>query len=207
MHLLTKDIENALKELIPLFKKYISVNVQLLNDYILVLKRASCLKNERIALIKFVKKLRFFSQSLHRTMFFDDLHSRKDDSLLHCVGIIGAYFVKCLETLDLLYFFLTKPLQTEILSKTLNEKLILKDSTVVNLEDTFSYFVKFTQWLLESLGLNDPLYQIEIIHFSVKYAVEEGIDIDDTEDILPFRCNGNPKWRMISIKMLLNGKG
>ncbi|KAH3899711.1 She2p SCDLUD_003996 [Saccharomycodes ludwigii] len=104
---------------------------------------------------------------------------------------ISGFNVKVLEILDLLNFQITQSLRNEILSKTLNYDIVLTDVSITDLEDTFRHFVKFNQWFVESLELrgSDPFtldksIAIEIVEIARKCAIEDGVDLENSGDIL-----------------------
>lgn len=172
-----------LRQISDIFSKYISSYVHFLNKFIGHLRRVASLRFERTTLIKFVKKLRFLNEALikydisGRITDFDGLEFAKT------IEPLASFYLKCIEMFDILNFYLTQPLQKEIISKTLNSDLNLSDGCIFAIEDTYNHFVKFTQWMIESLQIEDPLLQIEVVQFARKCAVEDNIDIDETGDI------------------------
>lgn len=167
-----------------LFSDYISSYVHFLNKFIGHLRRVASLRFERNTLIKFVKKLRFLNESLASYGISDRMAIYNENNFAEAVIPLASFYLKCIELFDILDFYLTKPLQNEIISKTLNKDLCLSDECIVAIDDTYNHFVKFTQWMVESLEIEDPLLQIEVVQFARKCAVADNVDIDETSNIL-----------------------
>ncbi|SCU90040.1 LANO_0D07360g1_1 [Lachancea nothofagi CBS 11611] len=161
------------------YSAYLSSYVEALNKYIGHQRRISTLRFERATLIKYVKKLRFFNEELAS---LDLLHDPK--TLEFTVSSLASSFIRCLEVVDLLNYYLTQALKNETISKTLNYDLIVGESCVAFIDNTYRHFVKFTQWMLEALDIHDPTLTIEVLQFARKCAREDGLNIEDTEDIL-----------------------
>lgn len=174
-------IVNTLHEISNIISKYLSNYVHFLNKFIGHLRRVSSLRFERTTLIKYVKKLRFFNDVLNSYDIFEDLE--EDTVLVEIIKPLASFYLKCMELLDVLNFYLTQPLQKEILSKTLNSDLNLPNECVFAIEDAYNHFIKFTQWMVESLMIDNPLLQIEVVQFTIKCAIEDNVDMDDTNDI------------------------
>ncbi|CCH59720.1 hypothetical protein TBLA_0B09050 [Henningerozyma blattae CBS 6284] len=178
--ILTEDILQAYEKSTLTFSKYLSSYVTVLNKYISVLGKASTLKNERSTLIKYVKKLRFFNDCIVR---FDIREESANRNIQHLITIIGSFFIKYLEIIDLLNYFFTQSLQNEILTKTLNSKLLLPPSAIKSIEDSHNHFVKFAQWIIESINFDSSLLQLEVIQFNLRIAIEDKVDLADTDNI------------------------
>lgn len=176
-------IVGNLHEISNIISKYLSDYVHFLNKFIGHLRRVSSLRFERTTLIKYVKKLRFLNDVLNSYDILQDLEVNEKTDLTDVIKPLASFYLKCMELLDILNFYLTQPLQKEILSKTLNSDLNLPDECIFAIEDTYNHFVKFTQWMVESLNIDNPLLQIEVVQFTRKCAIEDNIDMDDTNDI------------------------
>lgn len=174
-------IVDTLQKISNIISKYLSNYVHFLNKFIGHLRRVSSLRFERTTLIKYVKKLRFFNDVLNSYDIFEDLE--ENTPLVDIIKPLASFYLKCMELLDVLNFYLTQPLQKEILSKTLNSDLNLPNECVFAIEDAYNHFIKFTQWMVESLMIVNPLLQIEVVQFTIKCAIEDNVDMDDTNDI------------------------
>ncbi|CCC66988.1 hypothetical protein NCAS_0A04300 [Naumovozyma castellii] len=177
---ITEDIVVALTKAIELHSVYFSNHINILNKFIGHLRKVSTLRFERTTLIKFVKKLRFFNDSLLK---FDISSYLVEEDLSALLIPLGSFFIKCLETFDLLNYYFTQSLQKEIIAKTLNTNLNLSTDTIIIMDDTYNHFIKFSQWLIESLELESPLLNMEIIEFSRKCAIEDGTQQEETDNI------------------------
>ncbi|EDO19617.1 hypothetical protein Kpol_1018p156 [Vanderwaltozyma polyspora DSM 70294] len=174
-----KDIFEQIKEV---FSTYISSYVHILNKFIGILRKVSTMRFERSTLIKYVKKLRFFNETLLNYEF--PLLTSSDITTVRLqVKAIGSFFIKFLEMQDILNYYLTQSVQNEVISKTLNYKLNFPDAAIERIEDSYNHFVKFTQWMMQSLLIDDELSQIEVIQFSIKCAVEDNVDLTQTTNI------------------------
>lgn len=169
----TDDLQFAFESIIEAFSKYLSLYIHVLNRFINHLRRVGSLKYERTNLIKFVKKLRHFNDTLQiiQNNIYEDAHV--GDPLGKSVVYISTNFVKILEVIDLLNFIFTSSLQKEIVSKTLNFDLTLSEECISSIEDTYKVFVKYTQWMLESIGVEMPSTQLEVVSTALKYAAED----------------------------------
>ncbi|CCK68284.1 She2p KNAG_0A06230 [Huiozyma naganishii CBS 8797] len=181
---INEDIALTLERAIGTFSNYLSGNIHVLNKFIGHLRRVGVLKYERTTIIKFVKKLRFFNDTLlqYKQSLFNEV--KIGTSLTQSVIPVGSFFIKALEVMDLLNFFFTQSLQREIISKTLNFDLTLEESCILTIEDAYNHFVKYTQWMLESLGQTDILLRLEVITFALKCAeqddgVEQEVNTDN----------------------------
>lgn len=166
-----------------MFSRYMSNYVHFLNKFIGHLRRVSSLRFERTTLIKFVKKMRFLNESLISYDTTTGIIDPSDGDFKKANLPLASFCLKCLELLDILNFYLTQPLQKEIISKTLNSDLALSEDCIAGIEDTYNHFVKFAQWSIESLGIDDPLMHIEVVQFARKCAIEDNVDLDETGDI------------------------
>lgn len=97
---------------------------------------------------------------------------------------LASFFIRCLEVMDLLNYYLTQSLKNETISKTLNRDLVVSEDCVVFLESTYRHYVKFTQWMLEALDIHDATLTVEVLQFARKCAKEDGLDLEETDDIL-----------------------
>lgn len=176
----TDGIVEAVTKLIEQYSHYISSYIHVLNKFISHLRRVATLRFERTLLIKFVKKLRFFNDSL-LSYDISQLYEYTDLSL--ATQQLVSHFVKLLESFDLLNFFITQSLQKEIISKTLNSDLTLSDESIVAMDDTYNHFVKCTQWMVESLNGYNPLFDLEVVNFALKCAEEDKTDLVSSDNI------------------------
>ena len=180
----TDQIVGSLSEILKCFSEYLSNHIHILNKFISHMRRVSTLRFERTTLIKYVKKLRFFNDVLIEY----DLNKMKaynssNNSLCEAIKPVAMYLEKILEVLDLMNFYLTQSLQKEIISKTLNEDLTLTESSIMAIDDTYNHFVKYTQWMVESLGNTSDLLKLEVIKFALKCAEEDGTNLEETDNI------------------------
>lgn len=180
----TDDVVKSLGPIIQFFSEYLSSYIHVLNKFISHLRRVGTLRFERTTLIKFVKKLRFFND----TLFEFNLQSiyqfnEGSNSLYNAIKQFAMYFDKVLEVMDVLNFYLTQSLQKEIISKTLNTSLTLTDESILAIDDAYNHFVKYTQWMIESLGNHNNLLDLEVIRFTIKCAEEDGTDLETTDNI------------------------
>lgn len=169
----TDDLQFAFESIIEAFSKYLSLYIHVLNRFINHLRRVGSLKYERTNLIKFVKKLRHFNDTLQmiQNNIYEDAHV--SDPLEKSIVYMASNFVKLLEVIDLLNFIFTSSLQKEIISKTLNFDLTLCEECISSIEDTYKVFVKYTQWMVESIGVENPSIQLEVVSTALKYAAED----------------------------------
>ncbi|CAB4257128.1 similar to Saccharomyces cerevisiae YKL130C SHE2 RNA-binding protein that binds specific mRNAs and interacts with She3p [Maudiozyma barnettii] len=180
----TDEIINSLAKILQVYSDYLSSHIHVLNKFISHMRRVSTLRFERTTLIKYVKKLRFFNDVLiEYDLTKSGAYNDNIGGLSEGIKPIGMYLEKILEILDLLNFYLTQSLQKEIISKTLNEDLTLTESSIVAINDTYNHFVKYTQWMIDSLGIKSDLLQLEVIKFALKCAEEDGTDMEETENI------------------------
>ncbi|CCE64126.1 hypothetical protein TPHA_0G02873 [Tetrapisispora phaffii CBS 4417] len=180
---LTPELHSIFMEIKDLFSVYISSYVHVLNKFIGILRKISTLRFERSTLIKYVKKLRFYNDRLSNFEFSDPANAECSVPVESVVREISAFYLKVLETIDILNYYLTRSLQSEIVSKTLNFNLTLPDDTISRIEESYNCFIKFVQWMMESISINDELLQIEIIQFSLKCAIEDNVDLEETDNI------------------------
>ncbi|CUS20679.1 LAQU0S01e12156g1_1 [Lachancea quebecensis] len=177
--------ENILKSLqlaVQSYSNYLSSYIDALNKYISHQRRVSTLRFERATLIKYVKKLRFFNEEL---MNMDVAQQFRGENFLKtAVCSLASFFIRCLEVMDLLNYYLTQSLKNETISKTLNRDLVVSEGCVVFLESTYRHYVKFTQWMLEALDIHDATLTVEVLQFARKCAKEDGLDLEETDDIL-----------------------
>lgn len=180
----SEDVLKILQQHIDVFSKYLSCYIHALNKFIGFLRKVSSLRFERTVLIKYVKKLRFINDSLTGYNFADEHVLVQQQGRLHdAVKPLASFLLKSIELLDLLNYFLTQPLQKEIISKTLNTDLNLSEECVVAIEVTYNHFVKFAQWMIESLQIESTFFQIEVVQFTKKCAIEDGVDMENTDNI------------------------
>ncbi|CCF57946.1 hypothetical protein KAFR_0D02980 [Kazachstania africana CBS 2517] len=177
---MTREIVDALSQIIPLFSKYLSSYIHLLNKFISHLRRVASLRYERTTLIKYVKKLRYFNDML---LEYDISETLNYVSLSDGIKPIASHFSKILEALDLLNFYFTQSLQKEIISKTLNFELTLADSCILAIDDAYNHFVKYTQWMVESIGAGSQFLDLEVVRFALKCAEEDETDLTETDNI------------------------
>ncbi|QLL30551.1 hypothetical protein HG536_0A03690 [Torulaspora globosa] len=166
-----------------MFTRYMSNYVHFLNKFIGHMRRVGSLRFERMTLIKFVKKLRFLHESLTNFEVGSGIIHPEDADLKTANVPLASFCLKCLELLDVLNFYLTQPLQKEIISKTLNSNLTLSEDCIAGIEDTYNHFVKYTQWTIEALGIDDPLLHIEVVQFARKCALEDNVNVEESSDI------------------------
>lgn len=177
------------EQILALLSRYLSSYIHVLNKFISHLRRVATLRFERTTLIKFVKKLRFYNDcvlSYNASEFINEGKNELDpeaDSFDKVILPIASMFVKCVETFDLLNYYLTQSLQKEILSKTLNEDLTLTAESILAIDDTYNHFVKFSQWMIESLRIGSNLLDLEVVQFAIKCADEDGTNIGETDNI------------------------
>ncbi|CAI4044590.1 hypothetical protein SKDZ_11G0850 [Saccharomyces kudriavzevii ZP591] len=182
------EICELIEQILGLLSRYLSSYIHVLNKFISHLRRVATLRFERTTLIKFVKKLRFYNDCV-LNYNAEDLHEGKDeldlntDSLDKVVLPVASMFVKCVETFDLLNYYLTQSLQKEIISKTLNEDLTLTAESILAIDDSYNHFVKFSQWMIESLCRGSNLLDIEVVQFAIKCADEDGTNTGETDNI------------------------
>lgn len=179
---LTYDIQSSLESVVEVFSQYISSYIHVLNKLISHLRRVGALKYERTNLIKFVKKLRYFNDTLQtqKSQLFHDtiVGSPLGDS----VTPICAEFSKILEVMDLLNFIFTQSLQKEIIAKTLNFDLTISEECINAIETSYNLFVKYAQWMAESIDANTPLTQLEVVSFALRCAEEDRDENDDSNE-------------------------
>ncbi|EJS42949.1 she2p [Saccharomyces arboricola H-6] len=190
-----KDIEvspgicELVEQILGLLSRYLSSYIHVLNKFISHLRRVATLRFERTTLIKFVKKLRFYNDCVLNynasDLINEDTHELDPsrDSLDKVIQPVASMFVKCVETFDLLNYYLTQSLQKEIISKTLNEDLTLTTESILAIDDSYNHFVKFSQWMIESLRIGSNLLNLEVVQFAMKCADEDGINTGETDNI------------------------
>lgn len=76
--------------------------------------------------------LQFFNECLHKSKILNE--ESKDTDVMKALEAINSFFLNCLETLDLLYFFLTRSFQNEIFTKILYAQLQLSDGCIYTIE-------------------------------------------------------------------------
>lgn len=179
---LTPEVEEGLNLVVQYHSCYISSYIEILNKIIGYQRKISTLRFERATLIKYVKKLRFLNDFYHNWETYKS--ELNNQSLFDRIRSLGSFAIRYLELLDILNYYVTQSLKNETISKTLNYDLILTDDTIANMDDTYRMFVKFTQWMVESLELNQSDLTLEIVQFTRKCAFEDGVDLEDTNDIL-----------------------
>lgn len=209
----TDGIVDVLTKISSVFSAYLSANIHILNKYINYLRRVTSLKNERSIMIKIVKKLRFFNDTLLSTDLaqLQTTYEGEEPELALNIQTFASYLVKCLETIDLLNYFLLKPLQKELIAKTLNFDLVFPEDITDTVEDTYNHFVKFTQWSIESLSIDDPLLDIEVVQFSLRCAEEDQSYAEETDNIflqevLPVKDSQEYETLTLQWLDVLNGK-
>nr|5M0I_A Chain A, SWI5-dependent HO expression protein 2 [Saccharomyces cerevisiae RM11-1a]5M0I_B Chain B, SWI5-dependent HO expression protein 2 [Saccharomyces cerevisiae RM11-1a]5M0I_C Chain C, SWI5-dependent HO expression protein 2 [Saccharomyces cerevisiae RM11-1a]5M0I_D Chain D, SWI5-dependent HO expression protein 2 [Saccharomyces cerevisiae RM11-1a] len=185
----TPGTSELVEQILALLSRYLSSYIHVLNKFISHLRRVATLRFERTTLIKFVKKLRFYNDSVlsyNASEFINEGKNELDpeaDSFDKVILPIASMFVKSVETFDLLNYYLTQSLQKEILSKTLNEDLTLTAESILAIDDTYNHFVKFSQWMIESLRIGSNLLDLEVVQFAIKSADEDGTNIGETDNI------------------------
>ncbi|SCV01628.1 LAME_0G17480g1_1 [Lachancea meyersii CBS 8951] len=165
------------------FSEYLTAYIETLNKYIGHQRRVSTLRFERATLIKHVKKLRFFNEQLATGDLWQDNRYR-NGNLGFVVSSLASFFIRCLEVVDLLNYYLTQALKNETISKTLNNDLVVSDLCIAVIENSYRHYVKYTQWMLEAINLHDPTLTIEVLQFARKCAKEDGLNVEETDDIL-----------------------
>lgn len=177
------------EQILDLLARYLSSYIHVLNKFISHLRRVATLRFERTTLIKFVKKLRFYNDCVLNYNASDFINEGKDESgsdsdpLDKVILPVASMFVKCVETFDLLNYYLTQSLQKEIISKTLNEDLTLTTESILAIDDSYNHFVKFSQWMIESLRIGSNLLDLEVVQFVIKCADEDGTNTGETDNI------------------------
>ncbi|QLG72591.1 hypothetical protein HG535_0D02990 [Zygotorulaspora mrakii] len=179
----TTGIVNNLHEICKVFAKYISDYIRFLNKFIGHLRKVATLRFERTTLIKYVKKLRFLHDTLTSYDVYSDINIDGETALANEILPMASFYLKIVELLDMLNFYLTQSLQKEIISKTLNNDLTLPEESISTIEDCYNHFVKFAEWMIESLDIGTPFLQIEVIQFAKKCAIEDNVDLESTNDI------------------------
>ena len=191
---LNESLLESLQEMITAHSCYLSEYINLLNRYINFIKKVSSLKNERASLIKFVKKLRYLNNYYtfnEKIVVLAEDEQLEDIPLIPIIRRVCSYNIKVLEILDILNFQVTQSIKNEILSKTLNYNIIFDDQFVKIMEDTFRVFIKFNQWMFESLEITgcdmnalDSSLSIDLIDVATKCALDDGIDLEQSSDII-----------------------
>ncbi|CCH62725.1 hypothetical protein TBLA_0I00670 [Henningerozyma blattae CBS 6284] len=178
------NLQSSLSDNVRVFVHYIDCYVGFLNKYIGLLRRQQCLRFERSVVIKFVKKMRFVSNSLveFRTKLDTNQLDESIDSE-QLIVLIGSQYLKFIEILDLLTYYLTQPLSNETIIKTLNSNYIIPPECVTVFEDTNNHILKFIQWFLESININDSFLKSEVIQFALKWAREDEVDLEFTKNM------------------------
>lgn len=181
----TTGVVESMDKVAKIFSAYLSSYIHVLNKYINNLRRVTSLKNERSVMIKYVKKLRFYNDTLLSTdmRMLQANYAGEAPDLAENIETFIGYMVKVVETVDLLNYFLTQPMQKEVIAKTLNYDLGFPNEVVPVIEDTYNYFVKFTQWAAESLSIDNPFLAIEIVEFTLRCAEEDNEGFEDTDNI------------------------
>ncbi|QEU59369.1 She2 [Kluyveromyces lactis] len=183
---ISKEILDAVLQLVSTYSNYISRYVDYLNNLIAVQRRVSTLRFERMTLIKYVKKLRFMADVLH-SWSFEGENDLIGKQLNEVIDPLGSYLIKVFEILDLLNFYITQPMRGETISKTLNEDLVVSEETIVCINDSYRIYIKGIQWLVESISERNgkcPHLALELIEFTRKCAIEDEVDFTASEDIL-----------------------
>lgn len=175
---MNESLAKSLQVIAQTHSNYISSYIDLLNKYIGYQRRVSTLRFERSTLIKYVKKLRFFNEYLF------ELELEKSGSLRETIAPLASFLIRYLELVDILNYYLTQSLKNEIISKTLNERLVLSNECIALIDNTYRHFVKFTQWMVESLEMTQQDLQIEVVQFARRCATEDGINVEESDDIL-----------------------
>ncbi|AMD21797.1 HFL059Cp [Eremothecium sinecaudum] len=178
---ITEKILGLTKDVVSKHDAYLDCYIRLLNGYINTQRKAKTLVNERTCLIKYVKKLRFLERYLSS---YEPDNSLIGDQLQRLVAQLASFFIRYLEIIDLLNYYLSQALKKEIIAKTLNTDLVLDSTCITIMDKTFLLYVKFVQWFVESCS---PVVEndltIEIIQFTKMCALDEP-DEQDSDNIL-----------------------
>ncbi|AAS52377.1 AEL307Cp [Eremothecium gossypii ATCC 10895] len=179
---ITGKILQLTEEVIQEQANYISRYIDFLNKYINYQRKVSTLRFERATLIKYVKKLRFLNDFLYT---YNADVNMITEPLQKLVRPLGSFFIRYLEIIDLLNYYLTQSLRNETISKTLNQDLVLSQECIAMADKTYRVYVKFVQWFIESSSsVTTGDLTMEIVQFTRKCAVEDGIDLGETDDVL-----------------------
>lgn len=178
------DLRATLGKNIDVFIRFIDTYIGFFNKFIGFLRRQQCLRFERSNLIKYTKKMRFIANSLASFKIkLEENNLHNVNNINQTISLVGSQYLKYMEILDLLCYYLTQPLKNEIMSKLLNQNYILKQECINIFEDTNNHMLKFVQWFMESLNIDSAFYKDEVIQFSKKWAEEDGVDLESTANI------------------------
>ncbi|KAL6926105.1 hypothetical protein ACO0SA_002429 [Hanseniaspora valbyensis] len=91
---------------------------------------------------------------------------------------------KLLELIEILNFIITNSLKNEIMSKTLNEKLLISDELNTTISHVYCIFIKFNQWMIEALKIDNSNgnLDIELLELVVKNDTNNNMHIKLSED-------------------------
>ncbi|KAL6933667.1 hypothetical protein ACO0R3_001439 [Hanseniaspora guilliermondii] len=107
-----------------------------------------------------------------------------DETVGNCLTRIISQNCKLLEIIELTNFMVNSSLKQEILSKTLNEKLVLTKEFIDSMSHVYCIFVKFNQWMVECLNLNrvHGNLDIELLELVLKNELNQNINIQVSEE-------------------------
>lgn len=91
---------------------------------------------------------------------------------------------KLLEVIEILNFLLTNFLKNEIITKTLNDRLVLSEELNKTMSHVYCIFIKFNQWIIEALKLDNMNgnLDIELLELVIKNDANSNINIQLSED-------------------------
>ncbi|OBA28743.1 hypothetical protein HANVADRAFT_51208 [Hanseniaspora valbyensis NRRL Y-1626] len=91
---------------------------------------------------------------------------------------------KLLELIEILNFIITNSLKNEIMSKTLNEKLLISDELNTTISHVYCIFIKFNQWIIEALKIDNSNgnLDIELLELVGKNDTNNNMHIKLSED-------------------------
>ncbi|AET40499.1 She2p Ecym_6105 [Eremothecium cymbalariae DBVPG len=179
---ITETILELTEQVLQQQASYISRYIDFLNKYINYQRKVTTLRFERATLIKYVKKLRFLNDFLYN---YKPDFSTIGNPLQNLVKPLGSFFIRYLEIIDLLNYYLTQSLRSETISKTLNQDLVLSPGSIAMVDKTYRVYVKFVQWFIESSSsVTTGDLTMEVVQFTRKCAMEDGIDLGETDDVL-----------------------
>lgn len=107
-----------------------------------------------------------------------------DETVGSCLTRIISQNCKILEIIEIINFMVNSSLKQEILSKTLNEQLVLPKKFTDSMSHIYCIFVKFNQWMVECLNLNrmHGNLDIELLELVLKNDLNQNINIQVSEE-------------------------
>ncbi|KAL6937123.1 hypothetical protein ACO0OL_001684 [Hanseniaspora opuntiae] len=107
-----------------------------------------------------------------------------DETVGSCLARIISQNCKLLEIIEIINFMVNSSLKQEILSKTLNEQLVLPKKFTDSMSHIYCIFVKFNQWMVECLNLNrmHGNLDIELLELVLKNDLNQNINIQVSEE-------------------------